>query len=219
MSGREKHAPADPAAEREQLRQLTRELHEAAQHAADERRALAAARAEIIGEIETLTEYLLGEQTTAVKAALDAQMAAVQGWITSAETQIREGFAAEMGAAGATDVVIRTCAMILHLSEPGLSVDEWVGNMKDVAAMHTVTGCSCLGCLAVKMARTGKLESPRDARRPYVRAAAAIASGATNAAAAATADGAGGILVATPEGLAAYKAAGGRVPDLIIDAR
>lgn len=210
MSGRDKRAAADPAAEREQLRQLTRELHEAAQHAADERRSLAAQHAEIIGGVKSHTESLLDQQTTAVKAALAVQMAEVQRWITSAETQIREGFAAEMAAADATSVVLRTCAMILHLSAPELSVDEWIANLQDVAGMHTVTGCTCLGCVAITMAKTGKLD-PRDLRRPYIRAAAKLAATVD--------DGAGEIMVATPEGLAAYKAAGGRPPDLIIDAR
>jgi hypothetical protein len=46
VSGREKGAPATPAEERAQLRQLTRELHEAAQDARAVLRELQAARAE-----------------------------------------------------------------------------------------------------------------------------------------------------------------------------
>lgn len=236
MSGRDKRAPADPdtvraaeleqlrqaardlraaanraADERDQLRHRVRELHEAAQHAADERRALTAAQAEITGTIEALTADLLNRQQTEIMKFLKVQTAELQRYITSAETKIREGFAAEMAAAGATNVVLRTAAMILHLSDPDLSVDEWVGNLQDIAAAHTVTGCSCLGCLAITMARTGSLESSRDARRPYIRTVARLA---------ATVDGdAGKIMVATPEGLRAYQAAGGKAPDLIIDAR
>lgn len=47
MSGRVKGAPADPAAEREQLRQLTRELHEAAKDARAAAKELRAARQDI----------------------------------------------------------------------------------------------------------------------------------------------------------------------------
>lgn len=48
MSGREKNAPASPQEERALLRQLTRELHEAAQGARDAARDLRAARAETV---------------------------------------------------------------------------------------------------------------------------------------------------------------------------
>ena len=52
MSGRPKGAPASPEEERAQLRQLTRELHEAAQDARDAARELRTARAETVAGVD-----------------------------------------------------------------------------------------------------------------------------------------------------------------------
>lgn len=82
MSGRVKHAPATPEQEREQIRQLTRELHEAAQAAREAIREYRAAREEIERGVEKRIQALLdvhaGHINGQVKKETDGVLASIR---------------------------------------------------------------------------------------------------------------------------------------------
>lgn len=91
--------PADPAAEREQLRQLTRELHEAAQDARDAARQLRAERAEaaqLIGDqAVSLVNPIIEEMNRQIRQGEEELVAQMQ----QIEDLITEKFAAILGLA------------------------------------------------------------------------------------------------------------------------
>lgn len=183
MSGRAKGAAATPEEEREQLRQLTRELHEAAQDARDAERRLRAARKEIADGAEAVIEETVNRHQIEIDAVIKQNYATVQRTLEVQERETREHYTELLGQDGA-DLIARVCGMILHLTVPTITVDNWIKELSNIAAQHAVTGCSCLGCLAMTKATAPAVD----------------------------------ILVATPEGLRDFRAAGGDV-GFVIDMR
>jgi hypothetical protein len=179
MSGRPKNAPKDPAEEREQLRQLTRELHEAAQHARDAARELRDARQQVAASAIAAAVETINRHQELIGQVITANYEAVQRTIENQERQTREHYAALLGTDGA-ELILRTCGQVLHLSVPTITAEAWMEQIRNVAAQHERTGCHCTGCLTAGRA------APRPAGAPR-----------------------GQILVGTAESIADYIAKGG----------
>jgi hypothetical protein len=151
MSGRQKQ-PLTPEQEREQLRQLTRELHEAAQGARDAARDLRAARKEITAETGAAVRQMTEERWAELALYFDERWDDMNRVIGSGERQTREHYA-EMLRADGRELILRTCAMVLHLSIPGVTVDGWLQQIAEDTANHRLRGCSCTGCLVADPAQ------------------------------------------------------------------
>lgn len=150
VSGKPK-GPATPEEEREQLRQLTRELHEAAQDARDAEKRLRAARREIATETVAAIEAMVDLHQEELARIIRENYAAVQRTLEEQEQHTREHYAELLGRDGA-DLIARTCGMILHLTVPAITADGWVRELSAIAAQHERTGCTCTGCLVMTKA-------------------------------------------------------------------
>jgi hypothetical protein len=99
MSGRPKRAPATPEEEREQLRQLTRELHEAAQAARDAARELRGQRHQIAEDLATQFRPVIAQFQEQLQKFTNHQIDLLSKDIRDIERHIQQAFAELMHAA------------------------------------------------------------------------------------------------------------------------
>ena len=119
MSGRDKRGPASPEEEREQLRQLTRELHEAAKDARAAARELRDARGSVT---DTAERYIIGIVETRVQEInrqIDRQAEQLFDSIADIGDKIEEKHAQLLGFADAGQLLEWLAARIVaQLNEP-----------------------------------------------------------------------------------------------------
>jgi uncharacterized membrane protein len=110
-----------PADEKEQLRQLTRELHEAAQHAKEGAAALRAAWRETGADVEAMLRRLVEVAEERLQTHFDIRNKDMEhqiaGWLAKAETDI----AAHLGAASRDDLANGLVERLYKLVIPELN--------------------------------------------------------------------------------------------------
>lgn len=105
MSGRPKRAPVTPEEERELMRQLARELHEAAQDARDAARALAAERKEVADCVLNNFQPIIDSYQKQLQGHLDGQIEYLNGAVRKIHDSIHQSFAAYMGASTPAEIM------------------------------------------------------------------------------------------------------------------
>jgi hypothetical protein len=140
---------ADPAAAAAaELRELIREAHGAVKDLAALLRELRELRAAIPAEAEKFLEDALNVHTGEINSHLDAGIGAVNRLITREEERARVHYQELLGQGGA-ELILRTCALVLHVSVPTITVEDWVEKFVANAQSHIEDGCSCTGCLTI----------------------------------------------------------------------
>lgn len=145
MSGRPKR-PAD--AEADELAGLIREAHGATRDLRQLLRELREVRAAFPAAAHDLLQDLLNAHLEMINDALDRAAEHVQKVIRQQEQATREHYTRMLGEEG-RDLILNTCAMVLHLAAPHVTVSSYKDELARVATQHWVTGCSCKGCLLV----------------------------------------------------------------------
>jgi len=116
MSGRTKRGPASPEEEREQLRQLTRELHEAAQDARAAARELRDRRREIAEDLTTRFQPVITKYQKELQDFVNRQVELLSNDVLGIEGRIQQTFAVFMGAttpAQLMDLIIEQTAQVV----------------------------------------------------------------------------------------------------------
>lgn len=137
--------PEEAAAE---LRELTREANGAVKDLRQVLREARELRARMAAEAEQLLEDRLNAHMDEINGALNDAAAHVQQVITSQEQATREHYAKVLGVSGQKLVSV-TCAQILHLAMPEVTVADWLARLARDGERCRNAGCSCLGCVTL----------------------------------------------------------------------
>jgi len=137
---------ADAAAQ--QLRELLGEARGTVKDLTKLLRELRDIRAALPAETDKLMETLLNAHIGEVNTALNETINDVQKLIRGEEQKTREHYQDLLGQDGA-DIIIKTCAMVMHISDPAVSCEEWAREFYKTYNRHKARGCSCTGCLTV----------------------------------------------------------------------
>lgn len=156
-----------PADDKEQLRELIREGHEVIKDLGILLRELRHARAMLPVTAEQLMESATNAHMNEVDNALNEATAHIQKVIRNQEEQTRRHYSELLGADTA-NLILRTCAMVLHLTYPKITVDGFLERIMLEGLEHKRTGCSCLGCMTIAAAATDTGGEPFPGRPGYV---------------------------------------------------
>lgn len=119
MSGRDKRTPASPEEEREQLRALTRELHEAAKDARAAARELRDARASVTATAEDYLMATVQDRVAEINRQINDEADRLFDSITDIGEKIEEKHAQLLGFADAGQLLEWLAARIVaQLNEP-----------------------------------------------------------------------------------------------------
>lgn len=140
-----------PADEQEQLRQLTREAHETIKDLCLLLREYQQTRAGLEAAADKLLEGMFNSHIGKINDALNDATAHVQKVIRNQEEQTRRHYGELLGSDTA-NLILRTCAMVLHLSVPTITVERFMEKIAEGSNLHQTGGCSCLGCMTVAAA-------------------------------------------------------------------
>jgi hypothetical protein len=141
----------DLNADQQQLRDLTRQAHEAAQELHFLLKEVRQARADVPAAAEKIIEKSVNIHMDEVNGALNQALTDLNAVIRREEKRTREHYSELLGRDGA-DMILRTCGMVLHLAVPAITSDQWMAQIREIAAQQSKTGCNCLGCIAVAAA-------------------------------------------------------------------
>lgn len=126
-------------------REVARELNEAAQNARDAGRQLAAAVGALEADISKTTEAIVNAHMDEVNKHLNQALADLNAVIKREEARTREHYT-NLLSADADELILNTCAMVLHLAVPTITIENWREQLNIRSAEHLQAGCTCNGC-------------------------------------------------------------------------
>lgn len=128
-----------------ELRELVREANAAVRDLAPLLRELRQLRAAMPAAAEDYLAGVLNAHTDEISELLNERTAETNTYIAEQERQTRAHYQALLSQ-DVKDLILRTCGIVLHLTGPSITVEEWMAQLTREADRHRAAGCTCNGC-------------------------------------------------------------------------